>query len=132
MSIEDFAQKFIKAENEALQQGNFDALAELEDPNVVYHVPPPITDLLGHEAYKQFLMTARQAFSGQQLEWEYLTGDGNVFALSYKTRGMFTGELPGFPPPTGKEITADNLMVCRLKDGKIIEVWEKGTITGLG
>ncbi len=131
MDIKEFAEKFIKAENEALQQGNFDALAELEDPNVVYHVPPPLTDLLGHEAHKQFLLTARQAFSGQQLEWKYLTGEGNLFVLSYKSRGMFTGELPGFPPPTGKEITADNLMVLRLKDGKIIEVWEKGTTTGL-
>lgn len=131
MDTKEFAQKFIKAEDEAWLNGNLDPLEALEDPNVVYHVPPPITDLLGHEAHKQFLMTARQAFSGQQLEWKYLTGEGNVFALSYKSRGMFTGEVPGFPPPTGKEITADSLMVFRLKDGKIIEVWEKGTITGL-
>ena len=132
MDIKEFAEKFIKAENEWIQQGNFDALAELEDPNVVYHVPPPVGELLGYEAVKQFLSVLQQAISGQQLEWKYLIGEGNLFALSYKSRGMFTGEIPGFPPPTGKEITAYSLMVFRLKDGKIIEVWENAVTTGFG
>jgi len=37
MSIKDFAEKFIKAEEEAFHEGNFDALKKLEDPNVIYH-----------------------------------------------------------------------------------------------
>ena len=130
MSIEEFARKFIKADNEAFQKGNFDALEALEDPNVVYHLAAS-PDLVGWEAHKQYILTALQAVSNLQQKWEYLTGDGNVFALSYKSHSLFTGEVPGFPPPTGKEVTGDYLMVFRLKDGKIIEVWEKGTITGL-
>jgi predicted ester cyclase len=130
MSIKEFAEKFIKAENEALQKGNFKPLEALEDSNVVYHIPP-FQETKGWEAHKQYIMGNRQAASNLHQDWEYITGDGNVFALSYKSRGRFTGEIPGFPPPTGEEFSSDMLFVFRLKDGKIIEAWSKGSTTGL-
>ena len=131
MSIEEFAEKWIKADNEAFQKGNFDALEVLEDPNVVYHLAAS-PDLVGWEAHKQYILTALQAVSGLQQKWEYITGDGNVFSLSYKSRGLFTGEIPGMPPPTGKEVTNDYLFVFRLENGKIVEAWARGSTTGLG
>jgi predicted ester cyclase len=130
MSIKDFAEKFIKAEDEAWQKGNFNALEALEDPNVVYHMVE-FGDLMGFEAHKQNILTSRQAGSGLRQEWKYLTGEGNLFALSYKSRFMFTGEVPGMPPPTGKEVTSDSLFLFRLKNGKIVEAWRNGSITGL-
>ncbi len=131
MDIKEFAEKFIKAEDEAWQNGNFDALEKLEDPDVVYHIPP-LPDTVGFEAHKQYIMGASKAMSKPYQEWEYITGDGNVFALSYKSRGLFTSEIPGLPPPTGKEVTSDYLFVLRLKDGKIKEAWAKGSTKGLG
>ena len=128
MSIEEFAQKFIKAEDEAWQKGNFKALEALEDPNVIYHMPPPL-DFVGFEAHKQQIMGSKQAISGLRQEWKYLTGEGNLFALSYKSRFMFTGEVPGMPPPTGKEVTSDSLFLFRLKNGKIVEAWQNGSTT---
>jgi len=74
----------------------------------------------------------RQAAPGLRIEWKYITGEGNLFALSFKTSGAkFTGTVPGFPPPTGKEVTVYSLFVFRLKKGKIVEAWSNGTITGL-
>jgi len=131
MDIKEFAQKFIKAEDEAWQNGNFGPLEALEDPNVAYHIPP-VQESKGWEEHKQYIQMSRQAVSNIHQEWEYITGDGNVFSLSYKSRGLFTGEIPGMPPPTGKEVTSDYLFVFRLKDGKIIEAWAKGSTTGLG
>lgn len=131
MDIKEFAEKFIKAEDEAFQNGNFDALEALEDPNAVYH-SAATPDLMGWEAHKQYILRARQAFSDYRQEYKYLTGEGNLFVLSYKMSGMFTGEIPGFPPPTGKEVTADGLFVFRVENDKIIEVWAKSIITGLG
>ena len=131
MSIEEFASKFIKAEDEAWQKGSFEALEKLEDPNVVYHIPP-FQDTVGWESHKQYIISRSQAMSDLSQEWEYLTGDSDVFALSYKSCGKFTGEIPGMPPPTGKEITMDHIFVCHLKDGRIDEVWAKGTVTGIG
>lgn len=130
MSIKEFAEKFIKAQNEAWLKGNFDALEALEDPNVVYHIAP-MPDMVGWEGHKKYIQMSQQALPDIRLEWKYLTGEGNLFALSYKSRGTFTGERPGFPPPTGKEVTADYLFILQLKNDKIIEVWMNGSITGL-
>ena len=127
MDIKEFAEKFIKAEDEAFQNGNFEPLSKLEDPNVVYHIPP-LPDMVGHEAHKQDIVGSREAVSGLKQEWKYLTGEGNIFVLSYKSSGRVTGEKPGFPMPIGKNIASDYLFVLRVKDGKIVEVWAKGSM----
>jgi predicted ester cyclase len=131
MDIKEFAEKFIKAEDEAWQNGNFGPLEALEDPNVVYRTPP-IPDVVGFEAHKQYIMGVSKAMSNLHQEWEYIVGDGNVFALFYKSSGLFTGEMPGLPPPTGKKVTNDGIFVFRLKNGRIVEAWYKGITTGLG
>jgi hypothetical protein len=128
MNIKDFAEKFIKAEEEAFQKGNFDALAKLEDPKVVYHIPP-LPDMVGHEAHKQDIMGTRQAESDLKQEFKYLAGDGNLFAILYKSSSRITGEKPGFPMPIGKNISTDYLFVCQVKKGKLVEAWAKGSFT---
>lgn len=131
MSIKEFAEKFIKAEDEAWYQGNLDTLQALEHPNAVYNLTPPL-QFVGWEAHKQQILGFRQAVSNFKHEWKYLAGDGNLFALSYKMSCLFTGEIPGFPPPTGKEITADGLFVFRVENDKIVEAWSRSIMTGLG
>jgi predicted ester cyclase len=128
MSIKDFAEKFIKAEDEAWQKGNFKPLEALEDPDVAYHIPP-MQDTVGWEAHKQYILGNRQAVSNLHQDWEYLAGDGNVFALSYKMRGISNGIIPG--TQKGKEITMDSLFVFKLKEGKIMKAWSKGSVTGV-
>lgn len=128
MNIEDFAEKFIKAEDEAWQKGNCDALEKLEDPKVVYHIPP-LPDTIGWEGHKQYILANRQTATDLHQDWEYITGDGNVFSLSYKMRAISKGIMPG--TQEGKEITNDSLFVFRLKGGKIIEAWAKGSFTGI-
>ena len=129
MNIEEFAQKFIKAEDEAFQEGNFDALSKIEDPNVVYHMGALLGDMVGHEAHKQDILGTRQAVSNLKQEWKYLTGEGNLFALSYKSSGRFTSEKPGFPTPIGKIIATDILFVFRVKNDKLVEAWANGSYT---
>jgi len=126
MNTKDFAEKFLKAEDDAFQKGDFNALAKLEDPNVVYHMGAPLGNMVGHEAHKQDIIGTRQAISNLKQEWQYLTGDGNVFALSYKSSGRITGEKPGFPMPIGKTIATNYIFVLRVKSGKVAEVWANG------
>ena len=128
MDIKEFAQRLINAMNEAWQNGNFVPLEELEDPNVVYHLATG-QDGVGFEDHKRFLTIARQATSERQQEWKFLTGEGNLFALSYKSRSKVTGEIPGYPLPIGKVISSDNIFLFRLENGKIVEAWEKGSTT---
>ena len=132
MSVKEFAEEYIKAEYEAWHEGAFDSLQRLEQPDVAYRLIAIGQETVGWEAHKQYIQGVRQLAPGIRIQWEYLTGDGNIFAMLFKTSGArFTGQMPGWPPPTGKEITVNSLFVFRLKDGKIAEVWSNGTITGL-
>ncbi len=128
MNIEEFAQKFIKAEDEAWRKGNFDPLQAMEDPNVVIRIPP-FPDMVGWEAHKQLIQGTVKVVSGLRQEFKYLAGDGNLFALTYKSSGRLTSELPGFPVPKGKEYSTDYLCLFQLNGGKVAEAWMNGSIT---
>jgi predicted ester cyclase len=127
MSNQAFAEKYMKAQEEAWQNGNFSALEALEDPNVVYHLSK--IDIFGFEGHKKDIMARREAISGLHQEAEYLTGEGNTFVLSLKEKGKVVKELPGMPTSAGKEIAVDALLVARLDKEKIVEVWIKGGVT---
>jgi predicted ester cyclase len=129
MDIKEFAEKYIKAEKDAFQKDDFTALAKLEDPDVVYHTST-FGDLVGYEGHKQNIMSWPQFASDIKQEWKYLTGEGNLFALSYKARYISKGNIPG-TPPAGKEYSRDALFLLRLKHGKIVEVWNNGSWKGI-
>ena len=127
MNLKEFADKFIKAEIDAWQKGNLNVAETLEDPNVVYHFGSQ--DRLGWEAKKQDILRAPQFFSNLRIETKYLTGDGNLFALSSRWRYIAKSEIPGLPGSIGKEVASDSLRLCRLGNGKIVEAWESITIS---
>ena len=131
MNIRKFAEKVIKAEEEAFQKGNFDLLKALEDPNVVYHMYQRSTyiDIVGHEAHKQDIISSQQGRTFTKLEFQYLTGEGKLFALSLKTNARVTGEKQREPVSVGKNISGDYLVICRVKKGKVIEGWANGNVT---
>jgi predicted ester cyclase len=129
MNIKDFAEKYIKAEEEAFQKFNFKLLETLEDPNVVYHIYP-LPDLAGFETHKKQIGSWPLACSDLKQEWKYIIGDGNLFVLEYKARYISNGKFPNWPP-AGKEATNDSLFIYRLNNGKVVEVWSNGTIKGI-
>jgi hypothetical protein len=131
MNIKDLAEKWIKAELDAFQNGKFELLKEIEDPDVVYHLYP-MPDMVGHEAHKQNVMVT---FEGQyateiKQEFEYLTGEGNLCALTYKAVYVSAGKMPNWPP-AGEEATNNSLFVLRWKNDRVVEVWSNGHITGI-
>jgi len=128
MDTKEFAEKLIKAYDEAFK-GNTKPLKSLEDPNVVYHMGIR-GDIVGPDAHEQDILGSLMAFSDIKIDWKYLTGEGNLLALSYKGRYVSNGKVPGLPP-AGGEVTSDALFLFRLKDGKIFEVWMNGYSTGV-
>ena len=128
MSIKDFAEKYNKAWQEALVNGKISTFEALFDHNFVYHAPGPDLNL---EAYKQHIVDMRKYSQIIQVDVKYLTSEGNLFAIEFRGRFKFTGEMPGFPPTTGKEVTSHYLCLLHVKNSKVIEGWSNGTITGL-
>ena len=128
MSTKDIAEKYYRAEDNAFQKGDFNSLSKVEDTNVVWHMGPPIGDIVGHEAHKQYILNIRKAAVDIKQEWKYLAGDGNLFACTYKSSSRLVAEIPGLPIPVGKTINADSLMVMRLQNEKVVEVWSHATM----
>jgi len=126
MDVKEFAQKFIEAEDEAWK-GIFEPLEQIESPDIVIHMPPA-PDFHGFEAHKQYLMTARESTKDLKLEWDYITGDGNVAVLSLKEHTTLTVDNPIFQIPAGTTIDADMFFVLRRENDRVAEIWMKGSI----
>src|SRR3972149_3331102 len=107
MNTKNFAEKFIKAEDEAWMKGNVDALDTVENSDVVYHLTPPLQDVIGREAHKQFITMARKAFSNIRFDIKYLADEGSLVGFLYSGRENYTGEFPGLPPGKGQEVVAN-------------------------
>ena len=117
IDLQKFATRFIKAEDMAWQQGDFTALQAIEDPDITFHG----LDVKGWQAHKQYIMNARQNFAGIQQEWHYLTGDGSLFALSYRAYAMVNNE----------KMQTDALMLFQIGNGRITNVWLNMSTTSL-
>ncbi|HEY94089.1 MAG TPA: ester cyclase [Dehalococcoidia bacterium] len=126
MGIEEIAEKWIQADKQAFQEGNFDALEQLESPNIVIH-SAPVPGTIGFEEHKEHILKVREEVSDLQQEFEYLTGDGNVFAISFKQSFTAKVEIP--IAPAGSTVNIDSLFVLRCENDKIAEIWMKGIIT---
>ncbi len=129
MSLKDFVEKeFIAAENQAWENGDFRGLDRLLDPNIVIHPGPPLSELVGLEAVRQYVLGSRLAISNFRQHWRYLAGDGDVFALLRRISGVFPGQVPGVP--ADKEVIMEHIFVFRLKAGKVVEEWIRGGMAG--
>ena len=129
MDIKEFADKFIEAEHQVMQQGNFDALEQIESPDIVFHMAPPLPDLVGFEAHKQYLVSALEMVSEISQEYDYITGDGNIAVLSCIQKMTTKVEHPVLKIPAGSKITADAFFVLRRENDKIAEIFTHSNMT---
>jgi hypothetical protein len=127
MDIKELAQKFIEAEDEAWK-GNFEALEQIESPDIVIHMPPA-PDFNGFEAHKQYIMNARENAKDLKLDWDYITGDGNVAVVSLKEHVTTTVDNPTFQIPAGTTVDADMFFILRQENDRVAEIWAKGSMT---
>jgi predicted ester cyclase len=121
MPLEELKVKYHWAKEEAVIKGNLDALDEVYAPDVTIH-RPPFPDIKGLEAYKQYTISAREAYSNIQIEWEEMIGEGNTMACRYTARVKHTGVWSTLPvPPTVKELVIRACLFIHLKNDKIAE-----------
>jgi predicted ester cyclase len=121
MSLEELQAKYRWAKEEAVIKGNLDALDEIYDPNIAIH-RPPFPDIKGLETFKQYYLTAREAYANILLEWEEMIGEGNTMACRYTARIKHTGVWSTLPvPPTGKDLVIKACLFIHLKNSKIVE-----------
>ena len=128
MDIKEFAQKFMEAEFEAWLKGDFKPLEQMESPDMTLHMPPT-PDLKGFEGHKQYILTACDSIKDLTAEGDYVTGDGNVAALSFKMTYTLTADNPVLQVSAGSTIDAEGFMIVRRENDRVAEIWIKSSIT---
>jgi predicted ester cyclase len=131
MSLKEFKAKYRWAVEEAYYKGNVDAMDELYIPDGIIH-RHPFPDIKGLEAYKQYILAAREGFTNIRFDFEEMIGEGNTMAFRCTWRMKHTGVSPTLPvPPTGKEVVMKGGFFVHLKNSKIAEVFEYKDYLGL-
>lgn len=77
MSLKEFKAKYRRAVEEAYYRGNVDAMDELYVPDSIIH-RPPFPDIKRLEAYKQYILAARQGYTDIEICAEHDQGQGIV------------------------------------------------------
>ncbi len=113
----------------AFKDGQVDALDEVLAPAVVIHILQR-PDLIGSDAYKDYVSDVRNAFPDAALKFEDLKMVGAVSFARYALTGTHTGPSIAFGPPTGKSVTITGSAIAHYQAGKIVEMWEYGDNLG--
>jgi len=119
----EIAEKWNAAMEDALINGNVDALDEVEDPDVVVHLLG-MPDMVGREMHKTIFAFMHEGYVNFQHETMDITGSGDIAAIRYTECWTFSKEIPGYPPPTGKEICYEAAIFLHIKNGKVVEVFQ--------
>jgi predicted ester cyclase len=100
--------------DEVWHKGNENAIDELLDENAVIHGLEIDSELTGPAAFKPFFRNFRESFPSIRVELDHLI-EVNDFETAYCT---VTGKNV-----KGQEVNFNGIVVCKFKDGKMIEAW---------
>ena len=103
---------------------------------MVYHIPP-YPDIVGLEAYKQFIKDNRAAYSDLKLTITEIIVEGDTVAVRWIYDGTQDGPSTTLGiPATGKHVTFSGCAVAHRVDGKTVDNWNHvdwvGLLTQLG
>ena len=127
MSLEE-NKAIIRRYTEACNKRDLALLEALMAPDYVHSA----LQLRGWEEYKQLETMIWKAFPDLHETNEGFIAEGNKVCYRIKLTGTHTGELRGFPhpsgrkmtlAPTGKKITVTGVSIKRIVDGTIVESW---------
>lgn len=105
--------------------------SEYEDVvNTDYVVHSAGQDVEGLEAFKEFCSPFYAALPDHRTTVNFVVAEGDRVAAHYTARGTHEGAFAG-APATGNEIVYSGVIICRLEDGRIAEVWSEFDTFGL-
>jgi C-1 hydroxylase len=103
---------------DVVNKKNMALIPELIAPNYVSNLTPEIK---GPEGVKNLFTSLFAAFPDWHEKIDYMFAEGDMVATFTTSSGTFTGKW-GDVAPTGKKVTSKSANLCRLKDGKQVEV----------
>ena len=126
MVIKDFAEKYAKEWKQAAFTGNITEFKKMFDPAFKYHdviIETNIDGYLGHLAY------IHKSAEILNYDIKVMIAEGSLIGLDFKSKYVFSSDIPGKNSIAGKEVTARYFIFLYVKDGKVDESWSAGTAT---
>lgn len=107
----------------AWNQGNLEVSDELISSDCVLHYQGTVFPVNG-DAGKAIVAAWRTAFPDFQFLFEDCIAERDRVALRIPFRATHRGNFFGIAP-TGKQINVTEMLIARIKDGKVVEMWEE-------
>lgn len=108
--------------DEILSTGDFSNADEILTPDFVIH---GLQTLRGRERFLEVQSTViREAFPDLRVDVEDVFGNEYWFAVRATMQGTHEGTYLGIKP-TGTRLKVEAMMLCRVEDGRIAEVWSQ-------
>ena len=121
----DLVRRWVEEED----KGNFDIYEELLAPDYVCYYPGS-PEPLNREAHKQSAILFFKSFPDTIHTIENMIAENDLVAFHTTLKGTHKGEFMGITP-TDNEINVGAVWICRIKEGKIIEVRGVGDLLGM-
>ena len=115
---------------EAINQGNFEGLAELLSSDYAGHSPPGYPENISRDRLIENYKTAAKDIKSFAWEIEDLMAAGDKVILRAMVSGVYYGNLPDIKVK-GESISFSLISIMRIEDGKIAEEWMIDDMLGL-
>lgn len=114
---------------ECLNKRNFAMLDEVLDPAYVYHGVIE-GEIKGVEAMRQFVIALYKVFVGGRHVIEEQIAEGDKVVTRFRSYGTPQAGFMGIAA-SGKEVVVDEVAICRVTGGRIVEDWVLWDVEGL-
>jgi steroid delta-isomerase-like uncharacterized protein len=109
---------------EAINNGNLDALRDVVAPDVVHHAAGGYPDVTDIEGVMSMMGAFPAAFSDLHYTVDFWVTQDDMVIERYTATGTQDGPL-GDHPATGRSATWTGVNIFRIECGKIAEVWSE-------
>ncbi len=118
----------VRALMERLDQRDIDGVLSYCAPNAVWHgfAPQP----LDNTGYRHAIQVFLDAFPDSRFPVQTIVAEGDKVAARHQLHGTQNGAFQGIPP-SGKPVVVDAIVMARLENEKVVEVWLSADILGL-
>jgi predicted ester cyclase len=112
-------------------RGNLDVVDDFYATDYVRY-QPPLPDVNGAEAMKQWITSLRDAYSGLQLTIDEFIREGETVVLRGNVYATHTGQSPTLAiPATGRQVKIPWCSVFQQRNSKVVEEWYYADNLGL-
>jgi steroid delta-isomerase-like uncharacterized protein len=115
---------------EVWNRGNTDVAREMFADDYVRHDLRPTKAAPGGTGMAEIARAFRAAFPDLQMEIDLMLADHDLVAARWTTTGTFTGRW-GDVEPTGGRATFSGINIFRIRDGRVVELWNHRDDLGL-